>query len=311
MPLDLPYRILDVFTDVPLAGNPLAVVIDDEERCAPELMQRVAAELNLSETVFLRPARSPGCDVAARIFTPTRELPFAGHPTIGAAIALLHAGRLTLEDERGRVVLEEGVGGVSVDVVARAGHAAEATLRATEAPERIGDGLAAEQLARVLALPDASLVAGEPAGVWSCGVDFQVVPLVERGALGRCRLDPSAWQAAVGGRENDGLHDLSGLAVLAPMTTDDAGARWLRARVFAPGAGVVEDPATGSAAVAALGWLARDAPDGDVTWTIEQGVEMGRPSRLVATASVRDGRAVSARVGGCAVPIASGTLHLP
>lgn len=294
----LRYHVLDVFTDTPLTGNPLAVVFGGES-LSDARMQAIAAEFNLSETVFVLPATRPGALVRARIFTPTLELPFAGHPTVGTACLLADLG-LAGEGEALDIVLDEKVGPVPVRIRKSADAPTYAELTTAVLPS-FGEAPPAEVLADWLGLSVADLEtdADAPRGA-SCGVPYNLVPLRSIEALGRARLQ--AHKLA-------GARPVWSSSFYLYAATHQYGV--LRSRMFAPDLGVGEDPATGSAAVALCGHLAdRSAADGELGWTLLQGVEMGRPSRLQITAEKRDGRIIAVKVGGQAVLIASGTLNL-
>jgi trans-2,3-dihydro-3-hydroxyanthranilate isomerase len=289
------YHLLDVFTDRPFTGNPLAVLVDPPE-LTTEQMQTIARELNLSETVFVR-SPTEGAAWPTRIFTPATELPFAGHPTVGTAVLLASLG--LVEDE---VVLAEGVGDVAVTIDARpGGHAA--TLRTavapsyTAAPDR-------DLLARALSIEPADLHSHLAAGTWSCGVPFCVVPLRDADALARTHLDRAVWASALEHTHAESLFPM------APL--DDGLDRW-RARMYAPTMGITEDPATGAAAAASAGLLAasRQLRKGPMRWVIEQGVEMGRPSELRVALDHDGAEASGVLVGGDAVVVGEGELDLP
>lgn len=289
------YHLLDVFTDRPFAGNPLAVFVDPPELTTAQ-MQAIAAELNLSETVFVRPP-TDGDTWPTRIFTPGTELPFAGHPTVGTAVLLAELGRAS-----DRVVLQEPVGPVEVAIEPRPGGWS-ATLRTAVAPT-FADAPDRDLLARALGLAPADLHRDLAAGLWSCGVPFCVVPLADAGALARTHLDNAVWA------EHLEHTDAAQLFPIAPL--DDALDRW-RARMYAPGLGIAEDPATGSAAAAAAGLLAasRQLRKGPLRWVIEQGVEMGRPSELRVALDHDGAEASAVLVGGDAVVVGEGTLEVP
>jgi trans-2,3-dihydro-3-hydroxyanthranilate isomerase len=285
----------DVFTDRPFAGNPLAVVIDPPA-LDDRQMQRIAQELNLSETVFLSADGADGRGAAfhARIFTPTTELTFAGHPTVGAALALVDEGRAD-----GHVVLHEGVGPVEVTIADGV-----ATLITARPPMSVDTADPGDVMATIgLELRDLHPELG-PRG-WSAGVPFTVVGLRDVPTLGRAELDLARW------RQSLQHTDAPDLYLLAPLD-GLRGERW-RARMFGPHVGVAEDPATGSAAAAACGYLAGLAGDDRLGrgWTIEQGVEMGRPSEITVTPARRGNEIVGVRVGGRAVRVGAGSLTIP
>lgn len=280
----------DVFTDRPYAGNPLAVVLDPPA-LDDAAMQTVAAEMNLSETVFLRRARD-GWDT--RIFTPAVEMPFAGHPTIGAALALADEG---LVDDV--VVLHEPVGPVPVEL-----RDGTATLTTPRAPAPVESADPADVVACLgLGLPDLHPELG-PRG-WSAGVPFTMVTLRDLDALGRATLDLTRWHESVA------LSDAPDLYLLVPLD-GVRGERW-RARMFGPGMGIPEDPATGAAAAAACAYLAAVGGDGRIEegWSIEQGVEMGRPSRIRIAGERRGAELVAVEVSGGAVRVGEGTMAVP
>jgi trans-2,3-dihydro-3-hydroxyanthranilate isomerase len=289
------YHLLDVFTDRPFTGNPLAVFVDPPA-LRTQQMQTIAAELNLSETVFVH---APGGAAAwpTRIFTPRAELPFAGHPTVGTGVLLAELG--LVED---RVVLAEGVGDVEVTIERRAGACA-GTLRTAVAPT-YAEAPDRDLLARALSIEPVDLHSHLAAGIWSCGVPFCVVPLRDAAALARTRVDMAVWASHL---EHT---DAASLFPMAPL--DDGLDRW-RARSYAPGYGITEDPATGSAAAAAAGLLAasRQLRKGAMRWVLEQGVEMGRPSELRVALDHDGAEASAVLVGGDAVVVGAGEIDLP
>jgi len=294
------YRLLDVFTATPLAGNPLAVVLDadglDDER-----MQAIAGEFNLPETVFVFEPRDPVNTAAVRIFTPGRELPFAGHPTIGAAalIAHLRAPQMLAAQDL-RLVLEEKVGDVVCTARHRRGQALAASFTLPRLPKEIAPAPTIEEIAAGLGLAPADIGFGDHRPVvYSAGVDFLFAPLADIGALARVDPDRRRW-----GADN-------GPAIYCYTPGGDGGVDF-RARMFASGWGIREDPATGSAVAAFAGVVMRFAPvgDGESTLVIDQGVEMGRPSRIALGLEVDGGALVAATIGGPAVLIGEGTLDL-
>jgi trans-2,3-dihydro-3-hydroxyanthranilate isomerase len=287
-----------VFTDRVFGGNPLAVFPDADD-VPPGMMQRIARELNLSETVFVQWNAPPeGTDCRVRIFTPGTELPFAGHPTVGTAYLLGMLGRAGE-----RVVLGETVGPIPVDVRMEGGRPSFAMFTAARVPELGPEAPSPDVVARLLSLDAADLGGSLGTAFISSGVPFLVVSVRDRAALGRAHLDALVWQ-----RE---LADAWGPHVYV-VTDDTEGDVTLRARMFAPGMGIPEDPATGAAATALAGLLARrDAVDGTLRWIVEQGVEMGRPSRIHVEADMRGGAVAAVRVGGSAVLVSEGEMTLP
>ncbi len=296
------FQTLDVFTETALAGNALAVVLDadglDDAR-----MQAIAAEFSLSETVFVFEPRNPVNTARLRIFTPARELPFAGHPTVGTAVLLAHLRApdlLAAQDLR--IVLEEAIG----DVVCIARHRKDRALAAyfdlPKMPERL-DGAPpfnAEIAAGLgLSLDDIGFDAHQP-GLYSAGAPYLFVPVRSLEAIRRARPGEMSW-AAEGG-------PASYLYTREVVHADSA----FHARMFGGSWGVAEDPATGSAAAAFAGVvLANDRPaGGEHVITIEQGFEMGRPSFIALGFEVEGGALRSATIGGSAVIVSSGSLDL-
>ena len=299
----LRYQLLDVFTDRAFGGNQLAVFPD-----APELetatMQAIARELNLSETVFVYPATDPAALRKLRIFTPGMELPFAGHPTIGTGLLLVELGIAAMAGTETTFALEEGVGLVPV-AVRRDDAGLFATLTAARAPERGPTPPERSLIAALLQLDPADLeVPGDEPVAVSSGVPFLIVPIRTRAALGRATVDLDRWRRS--------FRDWWAPHVLLLCREPEDPAADVRVRMFAPAMGIVEDPATGAAAAALAGHLAwrEPAATGSFRWTIEQGIEMGRPSRIYIEADKEDGQVRPTRVGGRAVRIGEGSLFI-
>lgn len=294
------FHTCDVFTDRRFGGNPLAV-LPEAVGLETTQMQAIAREFGYPETVFVLPPAGPAHLARLRIFTPMREVPFAGHPTIGTALTLTRAGRVQPgPDGRARVVLEEGAGPVPVTILFEGARAVRAELTAPQPPSQ-GPRLEPGPIARVLGLEPADLApAGPTPCVATAGLAFLMVELVGRPALARARLTA---EAAAG---------LPEPAVYLFVRDRSVPGIEIRARMLAPSLGVAEDPATGSAAAALAGILGAADPlaEGDLAWHIEQGVEMGRPSFLAAHALKRAGQVVEVRVAGGAVPVLEGTLEL-
>ena len=299
------FHTLDVFTDRVFGGNPLAV-FPRAEGLADAQMQRVAREMNLSETVFVFPPDDSMNTRRVRIFTPASELPFAGHPTVGTALLLVTLGEVAAEEGEVRVVLEEGVGPVPVTVRMEAGRPVFAQLTAAQLPTAGPLALDDASLAEVLSLAANDVEAADfrPAA-FSAGVPFAFVPVRDRAALGRVRVNVALWEERLS-------HAWAPHLLVFTPDAEAPGAH-LRARMFAPAMGIPEDPATGAAAAALAGYLvAHQRPaDGTHRWMVEQGVEMGRPSLLHVEADVRAGAATAVRVGGAAVRVADGEMEIP
>jgi trans-2,3-dihydro-3-hydroxyanthranilate isomerase len=282
----LAYRIVDVFTDQAFAGNPLAVVLDADE-LSTAAMQQIAKEFNLSETAFPIAASTAAANYRLRIFTPAAELPFAGHPSVGSAWVMRALGRVA----EGQIVQECGAGLLPLVI-----DGDEVTL--TGGAPHLGDVVADRQrvLAAVgLAAADAT---GDPLRWAGTGIDF-----------GFLHVRPDAVARAVPNAA--ALAELNAPAGVSVFSYADGVAH---ARVFAGGLGVVEDPATGSAALGLGVWLASCglvAADGESPYVVHQGIEMGRPSRLHCVVRCEGGTALEGRVTGSVVPVAEGNVRRP
>ena len=286
----------DVFTDSMFSGNQLAV-LTDARGLDDATMLSIAREFNFAETTFVTPPTEARHTARVRIFTPGREMPFAGHPTIGTAFVLASTA---IGQDADEMVLEENVGPVPVRVDRDGSRVVRCSFTAPRAPERIGvDVPSSAALAELLGLAAAEIAA--PAEVWSCGLPFLVVPVDSRRSLDRAQLDLACWRRL--------LSNFVALEVYPVTQLDES---TVRVRMFAPAAGVAEDAATGSAAAALAGWLIQQAPDpsGTRRWTVLQGESVGRPSRIELEADVRDGAVQAVRVGGASVMVSKGTLRL-
>jgi trans-2,3-dihydro-3-hydroxyanthranilate isomerase len=288
---------LDVFTDRRFAGNPLAVVLESEG-LDTAAMQAIAREFNLSETVFVQRPANATHRAKLRIFTPGRELPFAGHPTVGTAVLL------ALQDGGGEreLVLEEAIGDVRCAAAANVDQG-YARFDIPRLPQRVGEAEHPDLLAAALSLAPGGLGCDElQAAKWSAGNAFTFVPVRTLAAVTRARADMTRWDAAFGGKEAAG-------AFLFCRETVDA-RNDFHARMFAPAFGIAEDPATGSAAAAFAGLLAANGmADGEHTIRIEQGYEMGRPSLIELRLTIRADALAGASVGGEAVLVMQGTVE--
>jgi trans-2,3-dihydro-3-hydroxyanthranilate isomerase len=302
----LPFHTLDVFTKDAFGGNPLGV-FPDAAHLPTELMQRIAGEMNLSETVFLGPPETASGSARVRIFTPKVEIPFAGHPTVGTAIFL--AGRLappTAAHGEVKLVLEENVGPVPVDVRFEGGRPVFARFTTAMLSEHRASPLARADLAAMVGLDEAEVCSGGmPAEMVSCGLPYYIIPVSSVDAVRRAVLDLAVWRRFLAGTWAHHVY-----LVCLDAEGDQAD---VRVRMFAPGSGVPEDPATGSAAAALGGYLAAldGCERGQLTWVAEQGIEMGRPSLLHVEADREGGRTTAIRVGGHAVAVSEGTMTVP
>ena len=196
---ELRYRFVttDVFTDRPFRGNPLAV-FPEAGGLSAEQMQLMAAEFNLSETVFVLPPQDEANTKRLRIFTLKTELPFAGHPTVGTAMVLAETGEVLLEGESTRIIFEEGVGPVEVSVLTENGRPASAQLSATRLPEYGPEPPSEEEIASILSLKKEDLPGDDyPPAAVSCGVPFLLVPLRDRGPVRRAKVEKSRWESVL------------------------------------------------------------------------------------------------------------------
>jgi len=298
--MDYRYYICDVFTDTRFGGNQLAVV-PEARGLSAEQMQQIAREFNFSESTFVLPAEA-GHTRRVRIFTPTTELPFAGHPNVGTAFALAAAGEFGPLDEPITVTFEEKAGVVPIAIQRRDGTGIWCELAA---PGRLslGKTISSASLAAAVSLTaDDVVTTTHPPQVASVGLPFLFAELRDRAALERARPDMGGIDALAAQGVVPDVH-------LYVHSADDFD---LRARMFAPLDGVPEDPGTGSAncALAALLSHYDAAASGAFRWRIAQGVEMGRPSVLEARTEKRDGVVVEARIGGLSVLVSEGVIHL-
>lgn len=299
----LKFHTLDVFTTQRFGGNPLAVVLDADGLSA-EAMQAVAREFNLSETVFVMTPANPGHTARIRIFTPAAELPFAGHPTVGTAILLAGLRTSGLGDYSSAIIaLEETIGLVRVGVRLGKGQSAFAEFDAPKLPEDLGSVPAIEDIAAAVGLiPSEIGFENHRPSRFSAGVGFHFVPVRSLSAIGRARVVRSRWDRAF----TDGV----GVYLYCRETAHNTSQ--FHARMFAPAHGVAEDPATGSAAAAFAGAIARcdEPPGGEHRYEIEQGFEMRRPSLIHLSLGMNDGRLYAVRIGGHAVRVADGEIDV-
>ncbi len=295
------FAIMDVFSDRAMSGNQLGVVFDCDG-LNTEAMQTIAREFNFSETVFLSPAEGGNHSAAMRIFTPNNELPFAGHPTVGGAIAVaIDKGMDSLG--QGIVVLEENVGPVRCAVrfdgdQPYAEFDLPVVARRCEGPDNKG------AIAAALSL-DSHEIGFENHVVsnFDGGLPYTLVPVKDLAVVGEAKPVLGIWN------EGFGVHDHNSAFVYCRDTVGHD--NQFHARMFAPDAGIPEDPATGSAVAALAGAIAEydGLPDGLHTIHVEQGFEMGRPSLITLEIDMEAGQFVSGRIGGNAVVFARGELE--
>lgn len=301
------YAVYDVFTDTAFAGNPLAVVFD-AEGLSDAAMQAIAREMNLSETVFCLPPENATHTQRLRIFTPAAELPFAGHPTVGAAVALAERRHGAPEGGLDLVsVLEEKVGAVRAAVRLRPGEPGFAEFDLPRGSAQLDFTPDIDSIAAMLGLEPRDIgFENHRPGVWSAGVTFLTVPLHDVAAVERIMFDRQIWARTA---PRDGL---GGAPVFAYCRGGVHHQANFHARMFSPDVSIPEDPATGSAVAALSGTIHHfdKLPDGLTRLMVEQGVEMGRPSHIHLHIDVAGGAISRARIGGQAVMVASGVLHV-
>ncbi|WP_127142876.1 PhzF family phenazine biosynthesis protein [Pelagibacterium montanilacus] len=295
--MKLPYYLMDVFTRDRLSGNPLAVVLK-ADGLSTARMQALAGEFNLSETVFVRSPEVARHNARLCIFTPTTELPFAGHPTIGASVLL----GLTTRVSAVRLELEIGsITAVFERVDKRTGLA---RIGLPRLPERISDGPGAEEIAARLGLAPEQIGCGpiKPAQ-FSAGVPFYLVPVRDPAALRDIALQRRGWSETFPGKHG---------AVYAFTATPDERGNDYAARMFGAGLGIGEDAGTGAAAAALIGLLAEQAEmgDGHHNLKLRQGWEMGRPSLIELQVNIAGGKLQHGGIGGAAVVLAEGMIDL-
>jgi trans-2,3-dihydro-3-hydroxyanthranilate isomerase len=297
-PMKYEFHIVDVFSSTPFGGNQLAV-LPDAAGISTEGMQQIAREFNFGETTFVLPKSDPANTCRVRIFTPRAELDFAGHPTVGTACALVMKRNERLGDPI-RLVLEENVGPVTVDVARRNGgfHGTLTLSRKIDAP---AGAPSPAELAAVLSIEPAAVSQVFFAGV---GVPFCFTQLKSSELVDRAAIDRTAWSATLAGAWSPNVFFFAG---------DLRNGGKLYARMCAPALGVEEDPATGSACAALVGAMASKPDFGGTAYrlSIQQGVSMGRRSEIEAEARKSGSVVTSVSVGGATAYVASGEIEVP
>jgi trans-2,3-dihydro-3-hydroxyanthranilate isomerase len=294
------FQTVDVFTDRRFGGNPLAV-IPDARGLTSEQMQAIAAEFNLAETTFVLPPKDATHSAQVRIFTPKAEMAFAGHPNVGTAYVLAHAGSILGKPTTGdRLAFEEIAGVVAMELLKRDGAIYGARLKAPQ-PLNLGDPVSVEHVAEACGLAAADIETKNHAPrLAGCGNWFVFVELKSREALKRAMYGTDAFARNFPMAKTVGIH----LYVRTGGDGVDA-----QTRMFAPLYGVPEDPATGSANVALVGVIAAADRRDRLSLRIAQGVDMGRPSLLEAEA-INVGGAYDCYIGGACVPVMRGEIEI-
>jgi trans-2,3-dihydro-3-hydroxyanthranilate isomerase len=299
-----PFVTLDVFTSAAFGGNQLAV-FPDATNIPEDALLQITREFNFSETTFCYPPTDPAHTRRVRIFTPGGEIPFAGHPTVGTAIALRAQGSAADASGVVSMVLEEGVGPIPVTVRPAGDGNAFAQFSVARLPEIGPSAPSRGMLAEILSVDAEDILASPfaPQSV-SCGLPFLIVPLRSVQAVSRARIRLEQWEAT--------LRNSWAPEVFVFARDPAGGDSHYRARMFAPRLNVPEDPATGSANASFAGYLAARSAErsGTLRWTVDQGIEMGRASRLDIEADKLDDKITAIRVGGCAVLVSEGTFRL-
>lgn len=303
--MGLDYYVLDVFTERAFGGNPLAVVTEAERLTSAD-MQAIAREFNLSETVFVTKPTAPGHTAKVRIFTPAREIAFAGHPTLGTAALLAELRMPPVNGERDAIIaLEEEIGSVRVGVRLRTGGPAYAEFDAPKIPghtEALGNP---DELAAAVGLiaSEVGFENHKPMLVRDANV-YAYVPVANLDAMAKVRATPAHWGRVFSDRGVTGVYLYTRQCLRAASS--------FHARMFAPDLGIPEDPATGSAAIgfARVVHAFDGLTDGTHKRTIEQGMELGRPSSIQIIMSVQRGELENVRIGGHVVRVAEGTLRV-
>lgn len=303
--MGLNYFVLDVFTERPFGGNPLAVVLDADALTTADMLS-IAKEFNLSETVFVMKPTSPGHTAKVRIFTPAREIPFAGHPTLGTAVLLAQLRMPVVNGERDAIIaLEEEIGSVRVGLRLREGGLAYGEFDAPKGSTHVEAMSERDELAAAIGLipSEIGFENHRPMLVRDTHV-FAYIPVSNLEGIAKARVVPSLFARSFTDRGINGVYMYTRQCVRASSA--------FHARMFAPDFGIPEDPATGSAAIGFAHVLhAFDAlTDGTHKRNVEQGFEMGRPSCITLLIAAARGELDSVRIGGHVVRIAEGTLNV-
>lgn len=300
----LRYSLVDVFTDRPFGGNPLAVFTDAHD-LSSDVMQALAKEFNLSETSFVLPAEHSAHDYRVRIFTPAVELPMAGHPTIGTAFVLAHEHVIHIAQTETTLLFEEGVGTIAVLLTSREGRLH--SIQMSQPLPTFGAHFSErEAIAEMLSLDPTALDTTLPLEVVSCGVPFLLVPVNDLNAMRTLRFRRDVWERVLRDFEAPHLFVFTQEVEVAGST--------VHGRMFAPAMGIAEDPATGAASGPLGCYLVRHGrvkPAKTVEIISEQGFEMGRPSFVQVTIEQEGMQITGVHVGGQCYFMGKGTIELP
>ena len=296
----LNYHLLDVFTDRQFGGNQLAVFPDPPDDLPAKTMQKIAKELNLSETTFVLPSTDPDCDCRLRIFTPAAELPMAGHPTVGTAYLLARLGALGRIADAKTIIFQEGIGPIAVTIRADENGEPSDVWMKQPIPQFLDIYEDRASIAEILSLAVADLEDGAPIQVLSSGLPFLFVVLNSLEAIQRIRLRQDKWAERLAGTPAENVF----------VTTTDTACEdsTVHSRMFAPALGISEDPATGSASGPLGAYLMKYgfSPHGDMV--SEQGFEMGRPSFIHIEVRRSEDEFTHVAIGGQCAYVGYGTL---
>lgn len=298
--MEYKYYICDVFTEKRFGGNQLAV-LPNASGLTDVQMQQIAREFNFAESTFIFPPEE-GNTRKVRIFTPSAEMPFAGHPNIGSAFVLASIGELEEFDNAIEIIFEEKAGLVPITLRKLENGLLSCELKGPEELS-IGATVPVEIFASAISLSANDIVTNtHPPQIASIGLPFLVAELQDQAALKRVKVDLNGFEeiAALG---------ITPFIHVYIRSNDEFD---IRARMFAPFDGVPEDPATGSANCALGGLLAyyNELRTGNFEWQISQGVEIGRPSILKARAQKKEGNVISTWIGGSSVMVSEGVIFI-
>ncbi len=294
------FTLVDVFTDKPFSGNQLAVFTKPAGLSTPQ-MQKIAKEFNFSETTFVFPPESKGADYRVRIFTPHKELPMAGHPTIGTAFVLSkqEGGR------RSRLRFEEGIGIIPITI--QFGDGGPGWIGMSQPLPKFGPTFKERlRIAEMLSIKESAIVADLPLEVVSCGVPFLFVPVADLRSVQGIVFKLDVWEETLRGKPYDNV-----FVFTREVESKDS---FVHSRMFGPGVGVNEDPATGSASGPLGCYLVKNGvlrPSPRVEFVSEQGLEMGRPSKIrVAIGANSRGRITEVLVSGRSCRVGEGVIEV-
>ena len=299
------YAVVDVFTDKALSGNPLAVILN-ATGFEDKTMQSIAREFNLSETVFVFPAKSESHPTPIRIFTPQYELPFAGHPTVGTAILLGHARFQNFEGEQNAVItLEQKIGIVRCGVVLRSNGSSYSEFDVPKLPQQYDLPFSLDEIATAINVEPSEIgFENHVPTKFGVGAPFYFVPVRNLEVIRQVKPNLASWSSLFESEDSDSVYIYT-----RETTTRNSN---FHARMFSPSMGIIEDPATGSAVAAFSGLvnLFDELPEGNHKIRIEQGYEMKRPSQIDLEIEIGGSEVNNVRIGGHATIIARGEMFV-